>query len=101
VAAAASLASSSCQGPLEGGDEEVRQAQLRDWFQRRMSEIKVQFDSEVLWTTLSVLSDGELRDEEVLKMWLGLSSDDKLPHELSLVVCEFRQHRQILHFTAG
>lgn len=73
---------------------------LQDWTYVRMDELGISFDRDVLWSVLNELSDEDLGNEEVLKMWLGLSETDKLPHEITVLVTELRQQKRLLQFAA-
>eukprot|EP00405_Crypthecodinium_cohnii_P043177 CAMPEP_0206586344 /NCGR_PEP_ID=MMETSP0325_2-20121206/36960_1 /ASSEMBLY_ACC=CAM_ASM_000347 /TAXON_ID=2866 /ORGANISM="Crypthecodinium cohnii, Strain Seligo" /LENGTH=111 /DNA_ID=CAMNT_0054094071 /DNA_START=39 /DNA_END=374 /DNA_ORIENTATION=+ len=63
------------------------------WLQTRLRTLKLDVDAGVLTQVLHEVHPDELENEEVLKMWLGLSEEDVLPEDLRNVVASFRQLR--------
>lgn len=73
---------------------------LQEWLFQRMRELQVEFDCNTLWMALNEIEEDLLGDEEVLKMWLGFPVEDKLPDNITQLVSEFGQKRQLLRFCA-
>lgn len=73
---------------------------LKDWAMTRMNELNIEFEREVLWNVIDALGEGELGDEEVVKLYLGFDAEDDLPHAISQFLAEFRQQKLLMQFSS-
>merc|ERR1712107_699816 len=54
---------------------EAENFSLRGWYEKRLEELEIGFETEVLWLALNEIEEEQLGDDEVLKMWLGFSDE--------------------------
>mmetsp|Transcript_4111 Transcript_4111/g.10585 ORF Transcript_4111/g.10585 Transcript_4111/m.10585 type:complete len:135 (-) Transcript_4111:19-423(-) len=88
-------------GPPKGKAAGEEPPTLRSWFEGQVRELDIMFELEVLWMAFNEISEDDLGNHEVLKMWLGLCDEDKLPTPILDLVSAFRQQRALMRFQAG
>merc|ERR1712039_167522 len=84
-----SAAHSHKESPNPNGYAAGTSSNQRRWLFLRMKELNIEFDEEVFWSVLQTIPKEQLGDMEVVKMWLGFTSEQELPFSIHCLVSEF------------